>query len=206
MYSIHGYDPCYFIDFTTTFDLSFKLICRDVDASGKLQSTLPSVGYEYEDVVEREAMPAFDLDYINYQLKQDVGESMYVYVDVRDMKWLSHYARYWVEVTDPEVLNGDSEGTLAINFAEIMEADRNGSAYYVVGGRTYFEANTYQSGLVNSYTYKGFFDQEGYVEPTNDSSSNLGLILGLTLSAAFIIVVVIIVCCYMKKKKEEHID
>jgi len=35
----------------------------------------------------------------------------------------------------------------------------------------------------------------------------LGLILGLTLSIAFVLVVGIIVYCYYKKnKKEEHID
>mmetsp|Transcript_6974 Transcript_6974/g.6128 ORF Transcript_6974/g.6128 Transcript_6974/m.6128 type:complete len:159 (+) Transcript_6974:843-1319(+) len=158
MYSIKGYDPCYFIDFAEEFVLSFKLLCQNVDTTGYLQASEANIGYQYRDVITVDPMPEFDYNYINYQLKQETGESLYVLIDIRDMKWLSHYARYWIEVTDPDVLNGDSEGNLTIDFPDVMAADVNGSSYYVVGGRTYFEGNTYQSGLINSYTYKGFFD------------------------------------------------
>ena len=58
-----------------------------------------------------------------------------------------------------EVLNGSAPGYITVNFPDVMASDLNQSSYYVVGGRTYFEANTYaSSGAVNSFTYKGFFD------------------------------------------------
>ena len=93
-------------------------------------------------MVSVDPLPEFDYDYINYRLKQETDTTIYAYIDVRDMKWLSNYARYWTEITDPDILNGDKEATITINFPDIVESDNNGTSYFVVGGRAYFEGNT----------------------------------------------------------------
>ena len=59
---------------------------------------------------------------------------------------------------------GTEEYFVDVNFTVIEDSDRNGSSRYVVGGRTYFEANAIGDN-VNSFTTKGFFDKLGYVEP-----------------------------------------
>ena len=85
-----------------------------------------------------------------------------VTIDVRDMKWLSKYARFSTNVSDLY-----PNGTISINFPDIVQSDSNGSSNYVVGGRAYFEANSFAASGMNSYTYKGFFDEANYVEPVS---------------------------------------
>jgi len=59
---------------------------------------------------------------------------------------------------------GVKPATIELDFAALLESDSQGLSQYIVGGRAYFEANLfgYQTA---SFTTKGFFDQEGYVEP-----------------------------------------
>jgi hypothetical protein len=42
---------------------------------------------------------------------------MLVAIDFRDMKWLSDYIRFESNITDPEVLVGNSEGTITVDFS-----------------------------------------------------------------------------------------
>jgi hypothetical protein len=92
-----------------------------------------------------------------------------------------------------------------------MESDANGNSYYVVGGRAYFEANSFAGTTgINSYTYRGFFDQANYVEPAGHYVNKKAIAIGVTFSVVFVaIVVLIVVCCVCKKKKavkEDHMD
>ena len=67
-------------------------------------------------------------------------------------------------VSDPEILTGVKEGTIELDFSKLEESDATGESRFVVGGRTYFEANLFGY-HTSSFTTKGFFDKEGYEEP-----------------------------------------
>ena len=53
-----------------------------------------------------------------------------VTVDLRDMKWLSHSLRFKVNTSDPDVIVGNKEGTIDIDFSKAQESDQNGSSKY----------------------------------------------------------------------------
>lgn len=61
-------------------------------------------------------------------------------------------------------------------------------------------------GSVNSFTFRGFFDEEGYEEPKSTlnklkSSGWLWVIIGLGIA---LIILAIVLYCYCKKKKEQE--
>jgi len=95
---------------------------------------------------------------------------------------------------------------LEIDFRQITAKDATGDSRYVVGGRAYFEA-AIQGLNFQSFTYKGFFDQEGYVEP----KSSIGvlkewavwIVIGGVLVILALIVIVYFCCCRKKKSKVE---
>ena len=84
-----------------------------------------------------------------------------------------------------------------------VESDSKGESKYVVGGRIYFEASVRGVG-VHSFTYKGFFDQEGYEEPKSTlnkikSSGVIWIVLG---SIAGLLIIIGLYMCYCRK--EDH--
>lgn len=108
MYSIHGYDPCYFLDFYKTYDVRFLLNCQNFDLTGTLNSKGEAIGYAYRDVIKTDPFPTINYQYVNeangYKLNQT--DTLMVTIDIRDMKWLSHYTRFSTNITDPLVLIG----------------------------------------------------------------------------------------------------
>ena len=38
MYSIPGYDPCFFFDFGKSHDIKFKLMCKTIDETGMVNT------------------------------------------------------------------------------------------------------------------------------------------------------------------------
>jgi len=88
----------------------------------------------------------------------------------------------------------------------LQEDDASGASRFIVGGRTYFEASVFGNtpGTVNSFTFRGFFDEEGYVEPKSTlnklkSSGWLWVIIG---SGIALVILAIVLYCYCKSKKE----
>ena len=53
--------------------------------------------------------------------------------------------------------DGQTEGQVIIDFSQLQNDDNNGLSRYIVGGRTYFEAQVHGTN-VNSFTFRGFFD------------------------------------------------
>ena len=96
---------------------------------------------------------------------------------------------------------------MTIDFSVLQDSDSKGESRYIVGGRTYFEASVFgNGGNVNSFTFRGFFDEEGYEEPKSTlnklkSSGWLWVIIG---SGIALIVLAIVLYCYCKKKKEQE--
>lgn len=98
-------------------------------------------------------------------------------------------------------------GTVHIDFSVLQDSDSKGESRYIVGGRTYFEASVFaDAGAVNSFTFRGFFDEEGYEEPKSTlnklkSSGWLYVIIG---SGIALIVLAIVLYCYCQRKKEQE--
>lgn len=98
-------------------------------------------------------------------------------------------------------------GSVKIDFSVLQESDSKGESRFIVGGRTYFEASVFANGgSVNSFTFRGFFDEEGYEEPKSTlnklkSSGWLWVIIG---SGIALIILAIVLYCYCKKKKEQE--
>ena len=55
-------------------------------------------------------------------------------------------------------------GTATLDFSQLLDSDNAGKSRYIVGGRTFFEGSVFGD-QVSSFTFRGFFDEEGYQEP-----------------------------------------
>lgn len=125
---------------------------------------------------------------------------MQVALDFRDMKYLSHKTRFQDTYTDAGIIDGTKTGQLEIDFRTIVDADSTGDAHYVVGGRVYFEAAIFGNNL-NSFTYKGFFDQKDYVEPKSSYGKAKEMWIWITVVVLVLgIAGGIVGYCYYKKK------
>lgn len=111
-------------------------------------------------------------------------------------------------MTESDVLlSGTLEGTITVDFANLMDQDANNDTMMVNGGRAYFEAYAIQSGTaspINCYTYKGFFDQKDYVEPTSKSYKTKQAVKWIIIGASVLGVIAITAfMCFCQKKKKK---
>ena len=117
------------------------------------------------------------------------------------MKYLSQTIIFKETIIDAAIISGTEEGGIDIDFGQLTKSDEEKGTKYVVGGRTYFEATLFGE-HTTSFTTKGFFDKEGYVEPTKAGVGSkawevwLFVILGLVIG-----IILIIVCCKYCGKK-----
>lgn len=127
------------------------------------------------------------------------------------MKYLSHKKSFKATV-DPEVLQGTKSGYVKVDFSQLLDSDEKNESKYVVGGRVYFEASLFGT-YVNSFTYKGFFDQEGYEEPASflkriTTQGMIWLIVASVVVLGVLIYVVYRCCCKkdegLRKKKPKN--
>lgn len=133
-------------------------------------------------------------------------DKLIVSIDFRDMKYLSNSIQTQQVVTDPEVIAGLKEHSIELDFSKLAASDASGQSRYINGGRVYFEANIFGY-HTSSFTTKGFFDQQGYVEPMAKDSgvrwflnnyatrSNLGL-----LGALAGLLLLLLFCCPSRSK------
>jgi hypothetical protein len=50
-YSVGGFDPCHYFDFSKRQTVSFKLYCQVLDELGFIEPNKENVGYIYRDVL-----------------------------------------------------------------------------------------------------------------------------------------------------------
>jgi len=128
-------------------------------------------------------------------------------LELRDMKYLSHKKSFNATISS-DVLDNGATGQVPVDFTVITDLDEKGESKYVVGGRVYFEASIF--GLnYNSFTYKGFFDQEGYTEPpsTLKQLKSSGLIWIIAASVVLLIILVYVICkCRSKSDSKKKSD
>lgn len=164
-----------------------------------------SVGYEYRDVIKAPNLDTLTQVSASPEV-EFVEENVLATVqfDFRDMKYLSHKTSFQVDMDINSV--GNTRGSVTIDFSQLQDSDSRGESRYIVGGRTYFEASVFgNGGSVNSFTFRGFFDEEGYEEPKSTlnklkSSGWLWVIIGAGIA---VVVLAIVLYCYCQKKKEQ---
>lgn len=120
-----------------------------------------------------------------------------------DFKWLSNYRQFTINLQTNQQKVGLEEAEIEIDLPALEESDVRGDSKYVAGGRIYFETEVIEVSTSDALVGKGFFDKKGYVEPKAKSSTNVGLILGITLpiTAAIVGIGLFYYCKQQKKKK-----
>jgi hypothetical protein len=51
LYSVPGYDPCTYLDFTRSYEVKFQVQCNTIDENGLVKMSAERTGYDYRDVV-----------------------------------------------------------------------------------------------------------------------------------------------------------
>ena len=121
---------------------------------------------------------------------------------------MSHFKRFNTTIKEEAVKNGSQPATVEVVFQKVMDSDKAGDSYYVVGGRTYFEAHIFGKD-VSSFTYKGFFDEWGYEEPKSTLGKlKAGWIWALVILGVLLIVGVGITiwCCMKSRDKKNKVE
>lgn len=123
-----------------------------------------------------------------------------MHIDFRDWKYLSDLTRFRQVIDDSEVIAGNKEGNITIDFSKMQKLDQETDSKYVVGGRMYFEASV-SGDAFSSFTTNGFFDQEGYKEPLL-TSSKYKLVLKIAIpTTVFLIIIGVLIAKKVKKQK-----
>ena len=120
------------------------------------------------------------------------------------MKYLSHSKAFTTSMNADQV--GTSKGTVNIDFSELQSSDASGDSRYIVGGRAYFEASVHGSD-VGTFTFRGFFDEEGYEEPKstlNKLKSSGWLYVIIVGCIGLVALGIVLYCCCCRKSKEQE--
>lgn len=119
------------------------------------------------------------------------------------MKYLSHKNSSSTK-SFSILTSGNTTNTIELDFSTLQEKDSKGESRYIVGGRTYFEASVFGTS-VQSFTFRGFFDEEGYEEPKSlaNKLKSSGWLYVIIVLAIVLVIVAIVTVVYCSKKKEE---
>ena len=129
--------------------------------------------------------------------------SVSVNFDFRDMKYLSNKKRFnmTLDVTSP----GTTEGTITLDLGDLQVSDASHVSRFIVGGRTFFEASVFGTGVA-SFTFRGFFDEAGYEEPksTLNELKSSGWLYVIIAACILFVIGAIVLYCWCKSKKEKE--
>ena len=102
------------------------------------------LGFEYADIVGDVQKPYVDYKYLVYDEKTglvlSVGTELIVNFDFRDWRYLTNIIRSFYKVTDVDLLLGQAEGEIDVDFSRVVRADNETGSRFEVGGRVYWEA------------------------------------------------------------------
>ena len=91
-YSIPGFDPCFFFDFSQEYTFKYKLVCKTIDSNGMVSMKPQSMGYDYRDVTKFIDTPSKNSSSDRTQnlsnLRVD-NKKVTVIIDFKDWKYLS---------------------------------------------------------------------------------------------------------------------
>lgn len=207
LYSVPGFSPCYPQNFSSVITVDFDLVCKTINTNGLVSSVSEDVGYPYRDVIRQPDSSPFT--YVSQSPETEFStnalQSVTVKFDFRDMKYLSQSTPFTTLVNvDDSQSSTTVSGSIDIDFTQLQKKDSSGDSRYIVGGRTYFEAFAFSSS-VTSFTFKGFFDQEGYEEPKSklNQLKSSGWLYVIIATCILAVVAAIFTYCYCSKKKEQ---
>ena len=124
------------------------------------------------------------------------GTKLTVRMDFRSWKYLSKMETFSQEIKDINIITGKKTGSLSIDFSKMIKLDKNEDLKFEVGGRLYWEIYVVpQPKLLQTYVTNGFFDREGYVEPTKTFHPISYIIRNYSILVAFILLILICICC-----------
>ena len=210
LYSIPGFSPCFWHKFNESYDIEFKTKCQIVQDGGlTTASKEPRVGYPYRDVIREANVNSLSQVSSSPETEFVVGgddddkEEVVVSFQFRDMKYLSNKHSFNVTMNIDKA--GETEGSVPIDFSKLQSSDASGQSRFIVGGRTFFEAAVFKPGL-NSFTFRGFFDEDGYEEPksTLNELKSSGWLYVIIAACVLVVIGAIVLTCYCKKKKEQE--
>jgi hypothetical protein len=182
--SVEGFDPCFFFDFSSAYTFKYKLNCKSINAKGLISLEPSSIGYHYKDLIT--PIPTFETLPLGTKARGISNKKITLTFDFRDWKFLSNTQRYQATVTDPEIITGQKEGEIVIDFSLMRQSDSAKKSMFEVAGRVYYEAHVFGY-KVSSFTSSGFLDREGYQVPEVSSSrinaikENYGVIIALAI-------------------------
>mmetsp|Transcript_19433 Transcript_19433/g.29870 ORF Transcript_19433/g.29870 Transcript_19433/m.29870 type:complete len:184 (-) Transcript_19433:209-760(-) len=125
LYSIPGFEPCFFFNFSKAYDFKFKLECRHLTSEGIVPLEQGyEIGAPYKDIV-REVCSSNHVQAVPRSIK---NKKVTVTLDFQDWKWFSNFKRFSVDVTDPAVIAGEKEGSIHVDFSKLEQADAAGDS------------------------------------------------------------------------------
>lgn len=110
LYSLGGFAPCFFYDFTSNYTFEITLNCKIYTDLLNLQT-----GYQYRDVVE----PAKAAS-TKFALGASWSSYLDVHFNIRDMKYLSNANRSVWTTTDADVMAGLKPMEITLNFNDLL--------------------------------------------------------------------------------------
>ena len=182
MYSIQGYDPCNYFDFNGKTTIKYKLVCKAINrAKEVIEGGHPEgIQYLYRDVFDPskpannntvnilavEPPSPFKYAAVNKQTGYKVsnGETLGFAFEFRDWKYLTQKESIVNSIHEPNVIAGNDEGSIEVDFSKLVARDKSGNSTFEVAGRVFWETRISSPSFL-SYTTNGFFDREGYEEP-----------------------------------------
>ena len=75
------------------------------------------------------------------------GTELTMNIDFRDWKYMSNVISFKKKITDVEIILGNREGSLDIDFSKIVQKDKTMGSKFEIGGRVFWEA------YVSSYQF-----------------------------------------------------
>ena len=165
-------------------------MCKYVTGEGLVEANSMTLGNNYLDLVR---VPDFQ------KLVQKSGrtfsrvENKHITLtfDFQDWKWLSKPMRFVQKISDPDIIFGQKEGEIEVDFNKIRESDLTGNTRFEVAGRVFYEVHVFGYKLT-SFTSSGFLEREGYTVPPL-SSSKIRFVLEnkeLILAGTFVLVII----------------
>lgn len=127
------------------------------------------MGYQYLDVIQHPQKIDLIQMYSDTKIKVLQESKLQVSIDFRDWKWLSQHTRFKHETNDTQIINGEKEGSIMVDFSKMSQSDSRNESKYEVAGRMYYEAHAFGY-HVSSFTSAGFLDRQGYKIPKLEST------------------------------------
>jgi hypothetical protein len=92
LYSVPGYDPCFYLNFSRSYEVKYQLHCRVINEQGIVDEQTDLTGYKYRDVLASPSYNPFSYVSVNPETEFSVMDTDKVIVsfDFRDMKYLSN--------------------------------------------------------------------------------------------------------------------